>query len=85
MSRLQGPLLFATVAPYFAQIDELAAGGTLDLGAITQCDSAGAALLLELQRCAQKKGSSLRFINAPRQLRELVEFFGIGSLLDLAE
>lgn len=84
MNTLQGPLLFATVTPLFAHADELAGAGTLDLAAVTQCDSAGVALLLELQRRAHKKGSTLRFINAPQQLRDLAGFFGIGSVLDLA-
>lgn len=84
MSTLQGPLQFSTVAPWFARADELAAGEVVDLGGVTHCDSAGAALLLELQRRAHIKGRTLRFINAPTQLRDLVSFFGAGPVLDLA-
>ncbi|NGY06710.1 STAS domain-containing protein [Solimonas terrae] len=84
MSELQGSLQFATVAPWFARADELAAADTIDLGRVTQCDSAGAALLLELQRRARSKGRTLAFTNAPTQLRDLVTFFGIGSVLNLA-
>jgi len=84
MSALQGPLQFSTVAPWFAQADALAADEVVDLAAVTHCDSAGAALLLELQRRARAKGRSLRFINAPAQLRDLVNFFGAGPVLGLA-
>lgn len=84
MSALQGPLRFGTVAPWFARVDELARAGTLDLGTVTHCDSAGAALLLELQRSARSKGLSLKFVNAPRQLRELAAFFGLEAVLGFA-
>ena len=84
MSALQGPLQFSTVAPWFARAGELAAGEVVDLGGVTHCDSAGAALLLELQRRARINGRTLRFINAPAQLRDLVSFFGAGPVLDLA-
>lgn len=81
---LQGALQFSTVAPWFARAEELAKTETIDLAAVTQCDSAGAALLLELQRRARIKGRTLRFINTPPQLRELVAFFGVDSVLNLA-
>ncbi|MGH8445394.1 MAG: STAS domain-containing protein [Solimonas sp.] len=81
---LDGPLTFATAEPWFGRLDALTAGDTLDLGQVTHCDSAGAALLLELRRTALKKGRSLAFINAPRQLRDLVIFFGLDDVLGLA-
>ncbi|NKF23885.1 STAS domain-containing protein [Solimonas marina] len=84
MNGLQGPLHFATVMPYFARADELAGAATLDLAGVTHCDSAGAALLLELRRRALSKGNTLRLVNAPQQLRDLTDFFGIADVLDLA-
>ncbi|HEY9545533.1 MAG TPA: STAS domain-containing protein [Solimonas sp.] len=84
MSELQGALQFSTVMPWFARADELARADIIDLAAVTQCDSAGAALLLELQRRARIKGRTVRFVNAPAQLRELVAFFGVDSVLNLA-
>lgn len=84
MSELTGALQFSTVAPWFARVNELARADTIDLAGVTQCDSAGAALLLELQRRARNDGRTLRFINAPAQLRELIAFFGVASVLNLA-
>ncbi|MFT4047555.1 MAG: sodium-independent anion transporter [Solimonas sp.] len=81
---LSGPLTFATAAQWFARLDALAAHDTVDLGAVTHCDSAGAALLLELQRVARRKGQRLVYANAPAQLRDLVTFFGLGPVLGLA-
>lgn len=83
MNALNGPLTFASVAAWFDRVDELARSGQLDLAAVTHCDSAGAALLLELQRRAGKQGQSLELVNAPRALRELLQFFGIDQLAGL--
>lgn len=54
----------------------------LDLAGVTRVDSAGLALLLELKRESKAPGG-LRFANAPAQLRELAEFFGLSDLLAL--
>ncbi|WP_043114169.1 STAS domain-containing protein [Solimonas soli] len=78
-----GPLTFATAAEWFARAEALAARDTIDLSAVTQCDSAGVALLLELRRAAQRKGRGLQFVNAPAQLRGLVAFFGLDAILGL--
>lgn len=81
---LQGPLHFSTVTPWFGRVSELAAMGSIDLAAVTHCDSAGVALLIELQRSARSSGRSLSFTNMPKQLRELAEFFGVAAMLGIA-
>lgn len=53
----------------------------IDLGGITRIDSTGVALLLELTRRAQAQGKTLRFTAAPAQLRTLVRFFELDSIL----
>jgi len=80
---LVGPLTFATASEWFGRAEALAAQGTLDLSAVTHCDSAGAALLLELRRAAQRKGRELKFVGAPAQVRGLVHFFGLDAILSL--
>ncbi|WP_043112630.1 STAS domain-containing protein [Solimonas flava] len=81
---LSGALSFSTAEGWFARADELAAAGTIDLANVTQCDSAGAALLLELRRRALSKGQTLAFINATPQLRGLITFFGLQNVVELA-
>jgi ABC-type transporter Mla MlaB component len=80
---LSGPLTFATAEPWFGRVDALSTQDSIDLAAVTHCDSAGAALLLELQRSARRKGRALTFRNAPTQLRELLTFFGLDGVLGL--
>ena len=81
MQAPSGPLGFAEVPQYLGQLDQLATAGTLDLSHVTQADSAGLALLLELTRRARRRGASLRFAGAPPQLRELARFFRLDSVL----
>lgn len=83
MSALQGPLRFATVPQWFRQADTLSASETLDLAEVTYCDSAGLALLIELQRRARAQQRQLRYINAPQQLRDFAGFFGLQPVLGL--
>ena len=39
------------------------------------------AVLLELQRDLQRQGRSLKVLNQPRRLRDLVTLYGMGELL----
>lgn len=84
MNTIEGPLSFATVTPWFGRVPALLQSATIDLGGVTHCDSAGAALLLELQRQAQAQNRPLTFRNTPQQLRELLTFFGVDKLFKLA-
>lgn len=76
---LSGELNFSTVPALLAA----APAESLDLSAVTRCDSAGLAALLELRRRAQRQKRSLRLVNAPTQMRELAAFFGVDSILNL--
>lgn len=84
MSAIEGPLTFATASVWFARLPELSQSDTIDLAGVTACDSAGAALLIELQRQARRSNRALQFIHAPHKLRELLEFFGVDRLLSVA-
>lgn len=81
---LRGPLTFMTVDRVLTEADTLAASGQLDLSALEHVDSAGLALLLELQRRARRQGKSLQLHQAPAQLRDLAGFFGLSDMLQLA-
>ena len=83
MSAISGALSFATVDSWFARVDELASGERIDLAGVTHCDSAGAALLLELQRRARQRGQRVEMVNAPPALRELLSFFGVDAVVGL--
>ncbi len=80
---LSGELSLPTMADWLPRIDRLATAGSLDLSGVTHADSAGIALLLELRRTAQSRGQNLQFTNAPAQLRQLTDFFGLTSALSL--
>lgn len=76
-------LSFERVGRTFARADEIVSAGRVDLAQATQVDSAGVSLLLELARRAQRKGQKLEFVNTPPQLRGLLVFFGVDSLLGI--
>lgn len=78
---IDGELSFARVPHWLAQADALAASGTLDLSRVTEADSAGLALLLELSRRAKARGQTLKLLSPPAQLTELVSFFGLEGVL----
>lgn len=78
---LQGELSFARVPALYAQADVLAQAGHLDLSGVSRADSAGLALLLELNRRAKAHGIELRLGGAPQQLTALAAFFGLGAVL----
>lgn len=53
----------------------------IDLAGVTASDSAGLALLIEWFGWAKRANQSLRFINAPRQLRALARISDVDALL----
>ncbi|MGH8505369.1 MAG: STAS domain-containing protein [Stenotrophobium sp.] len=81
--KLSGELRFATVTAALKQAGD-AVDEVLDLSAVSRADSAGIALLLELQRRAQARGLALRIGGANQQLRGLVRFFGLEKILELS-
>ena len=78
---LAGELNFARVPQLLAQAEALAAGGALDLGGVSQADSAGLALLLELSRRSKARGRQLSIRGANQQIVQLARFFGIDQIL----
>ncbi len=55
----------------------------LDLGGLKRVDSAAVALLLGLQRHAQRQSLALTFTNIPANLQSLVTLYGVDELLPI--
>jgi len=53
----------------------------VDLSGISRSESAGVALLLEWLRQSRQLGRDIEFLNPPAQLRSLLKFFELESLL----
>ena len=52
-----------------------------DVGALTDADEATLDALAGLQLAARRCGASMRFVNANRQLRDLLELVGMADVL----
>lgn len=86
--RLAGALTFDTAMPVLkALAAALGDGGrgagpaTFDLGAVTETDSAGLALLVHWRREAERAGGEVRFRGAPAPLRSVARLSGVEALL----
>ena len=53
----------------------------LDLSGVSNADSAGLALLLELSRRSKAKGLHLSIRGANEQIMQLARFFGLDQIL----
>ena len=84
-STLTGELSFSSVNEVLKQADVLISKENLDLSGVTHCDSAGLALLLELQRRAQAAGRSLKLVGANDQLQQLVRSYALNDILAVAK
>ncbi|MDD3764823.1 MAG: STAS domain-containing protein [Nevskiales bacterium] len=73
-------LTFRRAAEMLARADALSGDGRIDLSDIAQVDSAGVALLLELERRARRQGRRVELIEPPEQLRGLLTFFGLDPI-----
>jgi phospholipid transport system transporter-binding protein len=83
-SRVMGSLEFATVARLLPLGTAAIEGGhaaVIDLGAVTDSDSAGLALLIEWLSVAMEWKRSLRYENMPAQLRQLAGLSEVEELL----
>lgn len=58
---------------------------TVDLGQVQESDSTALSLMLEWQRGAKARGSTVRYANLPPNLRSLAEVYGVLELLSLAD
>ena len=55
-------------------------GVCIDLDGVSQCDSAGLALLIEAKRLCECHGKSFEIRRTPEQVRALAEFCGVQAL-----
>ena len=78
---LQGELNFTRVPQLLAQAEALSVGGVLNLGGVSNADSAGLALLLELSRRSKARGRQLSIRGANEQIVQLARFFGLDKIL----
>lgn len=74
---LRGPLTVGQVPALLAALPKKMAA-SLDLSAVTRCDSAGLALLLE---CRRRAGGQLQLSGVPAQLSTLLQFYRLDDLL----
>jgi phospholipid transport system transporter-binding protein len=56
---------------------------TIDLGEVTEMDSALLALLLAWLREARSRGQALDFVRLPEALRTIARLYGVDSLIPL--
>ncbi|MES2683547.1 MAG: STAS domain-containing protein [Pseudomonadota bacterium] len=84
---LRGALSFATAMAVLDDLTPLIGVGSqnicIDLAGVSEADSAGLALLLELRRRCRAAKLTLRLQSAPPQLLALATFFGLGEILAL--
>lgn len=82
--RLSGVLDFATVTATLAQLRALFEPGVrleIDLSGLERTNSAGLALLLELQALAKRHSVKLHFSGMPSQLADLARMSNVDDLL----
>lgn len=83
--QVSGRLGFETVPEIWkkslAVLDDGAAS-VIDLGAVTQVDSAALALVIEWLRWARSHGKQLGLVNMPEALRALARISEVESLLE---
>jgi len=83
---LSGPVTLANVAVLLEEGRRHLAEGvqTVDLGEVTEIDSALLALLLAWLRDARARGQQLKFTNLPESLRTIAQLYGVDRLLPAA-
>jgi phospholipid transport system transporter-binding protein len=53
----------------------------IDLGRVTEADSAAVSLMLEWRREAARRNRRVRFVNLPQNLQSLVQLYGVSELM----
>jgi len=83
---LSGPVTLGNVAALLEEGRRHLAEGvqTVDLGEVTEMDSALLALLLAWLRDARARGQQLKFTNLPESLRTIAQLYGVDRLLPAA-
>lgn len=54
---------------------------TIDLSAVTQCDSAGLAMMIEARRLARQFGKDCKIAGMTKDILALAEFCGLEKIL----
>lgn len=81
---ISGVLNFATVPVLMKQAEQLLKNQdkiSVDLAEVTDSNSAGLALLLEMLRVAQLQNKSINFKNLPEQISVVASAYGVDSEL----
>lgn len=81
-------LTFATVQFDYKRLLSLVKDGErlpvticFDLHEVTQCDSAGLALIIEANRLCKQYNKSLHIVGVPKSIHALAEFCGVNTIL----
>jgi len=84
---ISGCLDFSTARHALSAVNEQMSGApiddvqVIDLGSVTQSNSAGLALLIEWLAEAQRAGRTVRFENIPNSLRQISTVCQVDSLI----
>lgn len=84
--RVAGPVTMLSAATLKPAGEAAVAAGAavIDLGGVTEADSAALAVLFAWLRTAQQAGRPLSIISAPDSLRTLATLYGVADLLPLS-
>lgn len=85
---IQGPLVKETVMAQWAAVQSKLAKSSyryVDLGRVTQSDSAGLAFLLAIMREVRDEASSILFLRLPKQLLEIAKVNGVVTFLPIGD
>lgn len=81
--KIEGPIHMANARALMSEGSALLGPEvtTIDMGAVTEVDSAAVSLLLEWQRQAATHQTSLRFTNLSENVKSLAKLYGVTDLL----
>ena len=82
-AKVTSEMTLANAKELLAQGNQLIAGSVtgFDLGAVTDVDSSGLAVLFGWLREAQRLGKTVRIVNLPQNLSSLAGVYGVSDLL----
>jgi len=80
---VSGPVTMRSVTALLAESAGKIAGthAVIDLGSVTEVDSAAVSLLLEWRREAARAGRQLEYRNVPANVTTLAELYGVSELV----
>jgi phospholipid transport system transporter-binding protein len=80
---VHGPITLVTVEPLLHEGAARFASdnSVVDLGGVTQADSAAVALLLRWTRDARAAGREIKYVNVGRNVRALISLYDVGAFL----